>query len=177
MNGLLVFPTVFNLILNLAIRSSWSGPQSAPGLVFADCIELSIFSCKECNQSDFDIGHLVISMCRFFSCVVGRGCLLWPLSVILNCSLWLGIPQACSPTPGFGPGHLENEKKLCWLLGRLGTHCPPPGCPEAWLVGAGQGGSLPSLVFGVAARMFSSPRRETHPKAKWKERMIQNGPC
>ena len=29
----------FLLSLNLAIRSSWSEPQSAPGLVFADCIE------------------------------------------------------------------------------------------------------------------------------------------
>ena len=37
MNGLVVFPTFFNLSLNLAIRSSW---QSAPCLVFADCIEL-----------------------------------------------------------------------------------------------------------------------------------------
>ena len=36
----MVFPTFFNLSLNLAIRSSWSEPQSAPGLVFADCIEL-----------------------------------------------------------------------------------------------------------------------------------------
>jgi len=33
-----VFPTFFNLSLNLAIRSSWSEPQSAPGLVFVDCI-------------------------------------------------------------------------------------------------------------------------------------------
>ena len=36
----MVFPTFFNWSLNLAIRSSWSEPQSAPGLVFADCIEL-----------------------------------------------------------------------------------------------------------------------------------------
>ena len=35
----MVFPTFFNLSLNLAIKSSWSEPQSAPGLVFADCIE------------------------------------------------------------------------------------------------------------------------------------------
>ena len=28
----MVFPTLFNLSLNLAIRSSWSEPQSAPGL-------------------------------------------------------------------------------------------------------------------------------------------------
>ena len=73
-----------------------------------------------------------------------------------------GHPSGLFPLPGFGPDHLGNEKKLCWLLGRLGAHCPPPGCTEAWLVGAGQGGSLPSLVFGVAARIFSSPRRETH---------------
>ena len=29
--------------------------------------------------SDFGIDHLVMSMCRVFSCVVGRGCLLWPV--------------------------------------------------------------------------------------------------
>ena len=36
----MVFPTFFNLSLNLAIRSSWSEPQSAPDIVFADCMEL-----------------------------------------------------------------------------------------------------------------------------------------
>ena len=40
LNGLVVFPTFFNLSLNLAIRSSWSEPESAPSLVFADCTEL-----------------------------------------------------------------------------------------------------------------------------------------
>ena len=40
LNGPVVFPIFFSLSLNLAIRSSWSEPQSAPGLVFADCIEL-----------------------------------------------------------------------------------------------------------------------------------------
>ena len=40
LNGLVDFPTFFNLSLNLAIRHSWSEPQSAPALVFADCIEL-----------------------------------------------------------------------------------------------------------------------------------------
>ena len=29
--------------------------------------------CKEYNQSDFGVDHLVMSMCRVFSCVVGRG--------------------------------------------------------------------------------------------------------
>ena len=43
----MVFPTFFNFSLNLAIRSSWSEPQSAPGLVFADCIE------QMCAEKDF----------------------------------------------------------------------------------------------------------------------------
>ena len=36
-----------------------------------------MFGCKEYNQSDFGVDHLM-SMCRVFSCVVGRGCLLRP---------------------------------------------------------------------------------------------------
>ena len=31
---------------------------------------------KEYNQSDLGVDHLVMSMCRVFSCVVGRVCLL-----------------------------------------------------------------------------------------------------
>ena len=31
------------------------------------------------QTSDFGIDHLVMSMCRGFCCVVGRGCLLWPV--------------------------------------------------------------------------------------------------
>ena len=34
---------------------------------------------EEYNHSGFGIEHLVMSMCRVFSCVVGRGCLLWPV--------------------------------------------------------------------------------------------------
>src|SRR5574337_53275 len=74
----MVFPTFFNLSLNLAIMSSWSGPQSAPGLVFADCIEL-LHLWRKYNQSDFGVDHLVMSMYRVFSCVVGRGCLSSPV--------------------------------------------------------------------------------------------------
>ena len=40
LNGLRVFPTFFNLSLNLAIRSSCSEPQSFSGLVFTDYIDL-----------------------------------------------------------------------------------------------------------------------------------------
>ena len=38
----------------------------------------SVFNCKEYNHYDIDIDHLVMSMCRVFSFVVGRGCLPWP---------------------------------------------------------------------------------------------------
>ena len=34
---------------------------------------------KKYNQSDFGIDHLAKPTCRVFSCVVGRGCLLWPV--------------------------------------------------------------------------------------------------
>ena len=43
-----------------------------------------MFGCKEYNQSDFGLDHLVMSMCRFFSCVVGSGCLLWPVSSLVK---------------------------------------------------------------------------------------------
>ena len=35
-----------------------------------------LIGCKEYNQSDFGVDHLVTSMCRVFTCVVGRVCLL-----------------------------------------------------------------------------------------------------
>ena len=39
----------------------------------------SLAGCKEYNQSDFSIDHLMMSMCRVISWVVGKGCLLWPV--------------------------------------------------------------------------------------------------
>ena len=50
----------------------------------------SIFSCKEYNQSDFSIDHLVMSMCRVISCVVGKECSLWPA-----CSLDKTLVSLC----------------------------------------------------------------------------------
>ena len=85
LNGLVVFSTFFNFSLNLAIRSSWSEPQSAPGLVFADCIELLHLGCKEYSQSDFGVNHLVMSMCRVWCmCRV----VYWLPVCILLWSIW-----------------------------------------------------------------------------------------
>ena len=52
LNDLVVFPSFFNFSLNLAIRTSWSEPLSAPGLVFVDCLELLHFWRKNYKQSD-----------------------------------------------------------------------------------------------------------------------------
>ena len=38
-----------------------------------------IFGCKENNQSDFGIDHLVMSVCRVIARVVARRYLLWPV--------------------------------------------------------------------------------------------------
>ena len=46
LNGQVIFPAFFNLSLSLSIRSSRFEPQSAPGLVFADCIELPSLAAK-----------------------------------------------------------------------------------------------------------------------------------
>ena len=93
----MVFSTFFNFSLILVIRSSWSEPQSTPGLVFAGCMSFSIFGCNEYNQSDFGVDHLVMSMCRVFSCVVGRGCFLWPVhslgKILLAFALLLSVLQ------------------------------------------------------------------------------------
>ena len=43
-------------------------------VLFLQTVQIfSIFGCKEYNQSVFGTDHLVMSMCRAFSCVVGRG--------------------------------------------------------------------------------------------------------
>ena len=69
MNGLVVFPTSFNLSLNLAIKSSGSEPQSSPSLVFADYVEFVHLWLQGYSQSDSGIDHLVMSVCRVFSCI------------------------------------------------------------------------------------------------------------
>ena len=79
MNGLVVFLTFFNLSLNFAIKCSWSEPQSAPSLDFADYVELLHLWLQRIWSIWFYIDHLVMSMCRVFFCALGRGCLLWPV--------------------------------------------------------------------------------------------------
>ena len=58
----------------------WSSSRWPPAeLDMTEKLNWLVFGCKEYNGSDFAIDHLVMSMCRVFSCVVRRGCLLWPV--------------------------------------------------------------------------------------------------
>ena len=68
-----------NLSPNFAIMSSWSEPQSAPSLVFADCIERLHLHLQRIYQFDFGIDHLVMSIYRVISFVVEGGGWLWPV--------------------------------------------------------------------------------------------------
>ena len=78
-----------------------------PVLFLLTVQSFSTFGCKEYNHSDFSIDHLVMSMCRVFSCVFGRGCLLcmtsafsWQNSISL-CPASFCTPRLNLPvTPG-----------------------------------------------------------------------------
>ena len=73
LNGLVIFPTFLILSLNFAISSSWSVRSQLPVLFSLIVYSFSFFNCKEQNQSDFSIDHLVMSIYRVVSCVVGEG--------------------------------------------------------------------------------------------------------
>ena len=89
------------------------------------------FGCTECNLSDFSVDHLMMSMCRVFSCVVGRGCLLWPvrsLGKILLFALLHSVLQGqiCRLLQVFldflllHSSPLEWKGQLYWVLVRKG---------------------------------------------------------
>ena len=123
----MVFPTFFNLSLNLAIRSSWSEPQSAPHLFFADCIEILHLMLQEYNQSDVGIDHLVMSIFRVFSCVIRRGCLLWSVcslgKSVLAFALFHSVLQGqiCLLFQVFLDFLLFHASPLCWERHFLGV--------------------------------------------------------
>ena len=99
----MVFPTFFNLSLNLAIRSSWSEPQSAPGLVFPDCIELFHLWLQRIYQSDISIAHQVMSMCRVFSCC-------WKRMFAINSAF------SRQKSVSLWPAHFVLQGQICLLL-------------------------------------------------------------
>ena len=106
LNGLVVFPTFFNLSLNLAIRSSWSEPQSAPSLVFADCIELLHLWLQRIQSIWFwcwpsgDVHVLSLLLCYWKRVFVMTSAFSWQISVSL-CLASFRISRPNLPvTPG-----------------------------------------------------------------------------
>ena len=86
MNDLVVFSTFFNLSLNFQKGDMiWATVsfqscfywlyRASPSLAAKNIINL-ILVLSMCRVFH---GYLVMSMCRVFTCVVGRGCLLWPV--------------------------------------------------------------------------------------------------
>ena len=118
MNGLVVFPTFFNLSVIFAIRSSWSEPQSTPGLVFSHCIELLAASLAAKNIINL-ISVLTIWWCPCVeSCVVGRGCVLWPVhslvKTLLAFALLHFVLQGQTVTPGISWLPTFHSSPLWW---------------------------------------------------------------
>ena len=106
----------------------WVSHSQLPVLVLLIVKSFSIFGCKEYNQSDFGVDHLVMSMCRVFSCVVGRGCLLWPVHSLGKTILAFALPhsvlqgQICLLLQVFLDFLLLHSSPLWWkgqLLGVL----------------------------------------------------------
>ena len=68
----MAFSTFFNSSLNLAIGVHGLSYGQLPALFLLTVWSFSIFGCKEYNQSDFGIDHLIVSIYRVFSCVDGH---------------------------------------------------------------------------------------------------------
>ena len=117
----MVFPTFFNLHLNLGIRCSWSEPQlgTSHSLVAETVSSFSIFGCKEYNQSDFGVDPLVMSMCRVFSCCWKRvfamiSAFSWQNSISL-CPASFHTPRPNLPvTPGVSWLPILHSSPLWW---------------------------------------------------------------
>ena len=78
---------------------------------FCRLYRASPFGCKEYSQSDFCIDHLMMSMCRVFSWVVGRGCLLWPVCSLGKTLLAFGLLHSVlTPRP-----NLTVIPRISWL--------------------------------------------------------------
>ena len=104
----MVFPPFFNLSLHLAIRSSWSVPKSAPGLVFADCIELLHFWL----QRILSISVLTIWWCSRVesSLVLLEEGVFYDQCILLAKLCW-PLPLFCTPRP-----NLPVTPVVSWLL-------------------------------------------------------------
>ena len=102
----MVFPTFFNLSLNLSIRSSWSEPQSAPSLFFYWLYRAS----PSLDAKNIINPVLTIWRCPCVSLLLccWKRCLLWPLcslgKTLLAFALLHPVLQICRPNLPVSPG-------------------------------------------------------------------------
>ena len=88
----------------------WDTVSSWP--FFAECKSFPTVGCKEYNQCDFGIDHLVMSMCRVVSCVTPRNFSYWKESSRTDnkfSNLWR---QKRDSEP---PGNLTLKASGTWL--------------------------------------------------------------
>ena len=105
LNVLVVFPIFFNLNLNCATRSSRSELQSAHQSCFCWLYRASPCSAaKNIINVISVLANCVMSMRRAIFCVVGRGCLLWPVNSLEKTLL------------AFALLHFVLQGQICLLL-------------------------------------------------------------
>ena len=105
--GYLLWPVCsLGKTLNLCPASFCSPRPNLPVIPGISCLPTFAFqSSMMTRTSYFGVNHLVMSMCKVFSCVFQRGCLLWPV-----CSLG----KTCySPLPCFIP---YSKAKFAYYL-------------------------------------------------------------
>ena len=105
LNGLVIFPTFFYLKPEFGNKEFmiWDTVSSQ------DCIELLHLWLQIISSIDFRVDHLIMSMCRAFSCVVGSWCLLWPVHS-LGKTASLCPASFCIPRP-----NLSVTPGISWL--------------------------------------------------------------
>ena len=79
LNGLVIFPYFLQFKSEFGNKDHDLSHHQLPVLFLLTVKSSSIFGCKEYSQYDFCIDSLMMSICRVFSCVAERGCLLWPV--------------------------------------------------------------------------------------------------
>ena len=95
--------------------------RQLPVLFLMTVQNFSIFSSKEYNQSDFGADHLVMSMCRVVSCVVGRGVCYDQCIALEKMAICKQKPQK-EPTPWSWTSKVQKCKKInfcCWTTQSL----------------------------------------------------------
>ena len=135
--GLMVFPAFFSLNWMFLWEADDLSHSQLQVLFLLTVYIFFIFGYKECNQFDFGIGHLVMSMCKVISCVIEKGYLLWSMYCLgriqLTFALLHFVPQGqtwpvtlgISRLPTFAlQSSVINRTSffVCILRGLLGVH-------------------------------------------------------